>query len=462
MINSCQMFVLYACTIMLLVLFVMVFAFIVGKPLHRVAERIRRSGVVNVALTLITVVVFVVYGGTKPDDSGSGSGESGGSEESGSGGGESGESGESGGGSESGGSSESGGGSSINPVTPTGAPYLLYEIEDVVTSNGSVPKNAASVYDGYLYGGNVVGSIQVKVAKPQYGKSKVTATILIAGEKKKSIKGNLDLSDGMVEASGLKLKLETYGMVGSYGSYMIDGARNVFASKDKTEANAANSKAAPWMGTVNVASGAGAFSVSIAKKGKSKVSGVLASGTKVSYTTQLLVGEHFYCVPVAWTKKSESLLFTLWLSKGESKAEVFGLGNAVAGKPGSLAPGSEFHVSSDDPLWGGISGFLPEFLPDGLAVQQSGAKWSVAKAGKISYKNGTFDTSKKGENPSGLKLSYKAKDGTFKGSFKVYSLQNGKLKSVSANVNGVLVGSEAVGTATIKKVGGVPVSVGEE
>ena len=42
----------------------------------------------------------------------------------------------------------------------------------------------------------------------------------------------------------------------------------------------------------------------------------------------------------------------------------------------------------------------------------------------------------------------------------MYSLQNGKLKSVTASVNGVLVGSEAMGTATVKKVGGVPVSIG--
>ena len=496
MIHSYQMIVMYACMGMLAALLVVLSAFILCKPLFRTARKVRRSGTLNVAIAMIAVAAFVVYGGTKPSNPGGGSGSGGGgSEQGGSGGGGSGQGGSGSGGSEQGGSgsgggseqggsgsgggsggggsgqggSGSGGGSGqsgsggstiIDPVAPSDAPYLLYKIEDIVASNGSVPKNAASVYDGYLYGGNVVGSIQVKVSKPQYGKSKVTATILIAGEKKKSIKGTLDLSDGVVDASGLKLKLETYGMVGSYGSYMIDGARNVFASKNKDEVNVANRLAASWIGTVNVASGAGTFSVSIAKKGKTKVSGVLASGTKVSYTTQLLVGEHFYCVPVAWAKKSESLLFTLWLSKEESKAEVFGLGDAVAGKPGNLASGSAFHVNGDDPLWGGVSGFLPEFLPDGIAVQQSGAKWNVAKAGKISYKNGTFDISKAGENPSGLKLSYKAKDGTFKGSFKVYSLQNGKLKSVSANVNGVLVGSEACGTATIKKVGGVPMSIG--
>ena len=41
----------------------------------------------------------------------------------------------------------------------------------------------------------------------------------------------------------------------------------------------------------------------------------------------------------------------------------------------------------------------------------------------------TVDEAKAGENPSGLKLTYKAKDGTFKGSFKAYADVGGKPKA---------------------------------
>ena len=99
-------------------------------------------------------------------------------------------------------------------------------------------------------------------------------------------------------------------------------------------------------------------------------------------------------------------------------------------------------------------------LPDGMAVTQSGAKWALPKAGKVQKaKDGTIDSSKLGENPSALKLTYKAKDGSFRGSFKVYAEVNGRLKATTVNVAGIVVGGVGYGTATIKKVGSVPISV---
>lgn len=63
------------------------------------------------------------------------------------------------------------------------------------------------------------------------------------------------------------------------------------------------------------------------------------------------------------------------------------------------------------------------------------------------------------DNPSGLKLTYKAKDGTFKGSFKAYADVNGRPKATTVNVTGVLVEGVGYGAATIKKLGGVSVTV---
>ena len=59
------------------------------------------------------------------------------------------------------------------------------------------------------------------------------------------------------------------------------------------------------------------------------------------------------------------------------------------------------------------------------------------------------------------KLSYKAADGSFKGSFKVYSAVNGdnKLKATTVNVTDVMIDGVGRGMATIKKVDSVPISI---
>jgi hypothetical protein len=58
-----------------------------------------------------------------------------------------------------------------------------------------------------------------------------------------------------------------------------------------------------------------------------------------------------------------------------------------------------------------------------------------------------------------LRLTYKAKDGTFKGSFKAYADANGKPKATTANVAGVLIDGVGYGAAIVKKVGGVGVTI---
>ena len=91
------------------------------------------------------------------------------------------------------------------------------------------------------------------------------------------------------------------------------------------------------------------------------------------------------------------------------------------------------------------------YLPDGVPVKQSGTKWTLPKAGKVVYKNGAVDESKLGENPCGLKLTYTAKSGTFKGSFKVYAVNGAKVKATTVNVTGFMLNGVGYGTATCKK-----------
>ena len=367
--------------------------------------------------------------------------------------------------------------------TPTPGPEeppALFESVD-----GVAPLAAASEYNGYLYdekSGAVKGTIQVKVGKAnaKTGLAAVKATVVGLDGKKKSLKGaekgKVAIAvDGpttirLVGGESCEVTLGAEGLSGTYGSYFIDGARNFFTSKDKGEQNAANAILSKWLGVINVAwreDGAARsasapyqmLSVTIGKKGKAKVYVTLANGTKAMVNTQLLIGEEWLCVPVVVTKKM-NLVFTLWLPVGGGAAVVDGLpGDVVVGKAGALKAGAKFRIDAEafSARWGQRA--LP-YLPDGVAVTANGTRWTLPKAGKVQMaKDGTVDEAKLGGNPAALKLTYKAKDGSFKGSFKAYSLVNGKPKAVTVNVAGVVVDGVGYGTATVKKVGSVPISI---
>ena len=346
----------------------------------------------------------------------------------------------------------------------------VYELFDVV--DGAAPTAAASEYNGYLYDANsgaVKGTIQVKIGKPgkKDGKASVKATVIV-GTKKVTLKG-ADKGKAVLSADGpteielvggeaCAIVLGSEGISGYYGAYLIGGSRDFFASKDKGEVAVANDILSKWLGSFMIIWDGGSLSVSIAAKGKVKVSGTLADGkTKVSASTVLLVGEEWSCVSVA--EQKANLALALWLSNDGQTVEAEGLGDDVlVGKPGSLANGAAFHVDADE--FASVFGqaMLP-YLPDGVPVAQKGTKWSLPKAGKVVYKNGAVDKSKLGDNPCALKLTYKAKEGTFKGSFKVYTEVKGKPKATTVNVTGFLLNGIGYGTATIKGKGSVSVTI---
>ena len=78
-------------------------------------------------------------------------------------------------------------------------------------------------------------------------------------------------------------------------------------------------------------------------------------------------------------------------------------------------------------------------LPLEPLVMVEKGKWKLPKAGKIPYdaKKEILDVAD--VNPSGLKLSYTAKTGVFKGSFNLYSMATGKLKKTSVKVTGYVI-----------------------
>ena len=102
-----------------------------------------------------------------------------------------------------------------------------------------------------------------------------------------------------------------------------------------------------------------------------------------------------------------------------------------------------------------------------VAVKMNGKKWTVQKAANVKWKKcprnasciGDWVVNQKGNvsNIPGLKLSYNAKTGVFKGSFFVYSLFRGK--KYKANVNGVLVNGVGIGQASCSKLSATPWAV---
>jgi len=347
--------------------------------------------------------------------------------------------------------------------------------EDIVLNGSPGPTpteglqfTAATTYDGYLMtaAGEMAGTIQVKAGKTgNTGESKMSASVMVVGQQKKlNFKGVMASSgNATLVCNGqpdLTLVFNADAMSGKLGAMSIAGVRNMFTSKDKAEVSMANDRLTPWLGAVNVVWDAGYLTATVASKGKVKVSGMV-DGKKVSSTSQFLLGKSANLIPVMATKPIE-LAILMSLPTDGGAASVSGLGSSQVGKPGALPSGAAFHVDRNADLWGELPGVvLTDMIPDGLPVTQIGTKWSIPKAGKVAYVKGTteIDMEKAGQNPSSLKLSYKAKDGSFKGSFKVYVDTNGKLKATTVNVTGVMAGNVGYGTATIKNLGSVQVRI---
>lgn len=372
--------------------------------------------------------------------------------------------------------------SSTVPSTPTKVyPYWVKDsapdyrlCEDV----GDVADlSAATVYSGYLMDGDgaVAGTIQVKAAKAKANRktgattSKLSVTIQPATGKKVSLKGDLDVDAGAITIASkdgrtLDLELGENGILGTYGEWEIDGARDVFSSKASADKAVANDMLAKWKGTLALVFGDGSLTVTVGAKGKAKVSGTLANGTKVSASAQMIVGDEWCCIPVVVAKKGVSLAFCLWLSADSETADVTGLGeDFVLGRPGALGAGASLVLGSDALAQLIGDGSYKAYFPNGVSVEQRGTKWVVAdgaKAGKVVLgRDGLVDAAKAGANPSALRLIYRAKDGTFSGSFKAYVNARGKPKAVSVSVSGVVIDGVGYGTVTVKNLGSIPVMI---
>lgn len=363
----------------------------------------------------------------------------------------------------------------------------------------------ANIYDGYVLdeSGACVGSVQVKVGKENAGShlATVSASAQLLGQKKLTgfkakDGGKVNFSNStlstqitLVKAgqSNIELYIAKDGLSGVWGNYTIAGGRNT------SKASAADYT--PWLGVYNVdfatdgASGAGAafadgfsfVSVSVAAKGKAKVSGVMADGAKVSGSGQLMIGEggKEACVSVfapMYAGKTGGFAFVLWIAsdgsvsvesvsqwKNTGKTPFTANLEAVAASK-LKAPGASLKFRLDanslPATIGGMS-VLGEYLPIEVAAPFAGNKFAVAKANKIKVNraDGKVESVGGTDNDAGLKLTYTAKSGAFKGSFSIYTKSGSKLKKVKVTVNGGIVNGLGYGSAVIKGLGSFPITL---
>lgn len=382
--------------------------------------------------------------------------------------------------------------------------------EEMYADDEPFVPSAATTFQGYVYtteGSNdtsVAGLVTLKVAKGRYDReaeetnAAVTATVKLLGGAKLKLSGkmgedgNAELTD-KTEEHEMSLSIGANGFLGMLDDREVSGARHLFSGKSNADKVACNLALQAWRRTWTIvlkaedaegegaafAQGYCALSVTVGAKGRTRVKGTLPDGTKVSVSAQMLVGEGCCCVPVVapmYTGKKGGFAFLLWLSPdaedvwglsgwdattrsgGSFAAKLALIGFEEAGEsalPSEASFSLEGEFEADDPP------ILDEWLPGGVDIAANGARWTLPKAGTVKYSrvDEAFVATSE-ENPSGLKLSFAAKTGTFKGSFKAYGeLSETRLKKYTATVTGGVVDGVGYGTATIKKIGSVPVVI---
>ena len=209
-----------------------------------------------------------------------------------------------------------------------------------------------------------------------------------------------------------------------------------------------------------------------ARKGTSRVSGAVTLLDGKRNTIKGVLAAVNAAAPLAVSlevKKVGTLSVTIG---GEQFAGTLGSWHAQTANVGgnwNSAPTVSVDASDLSMIPGTV---LDALLPNAEKGVSSGTRWTFAKATSVKWakpkagetpvvldaasgKGLLVDTTKDRTNLSGMKLTYTAKKGTFKGSFKVYALEGSgastKLKKYTLKVGGVVVNGVGYGSATCKR-----------
>ncbi len=344
---------------------------------------------------------------------------------------------------------------------------------------GGIEGSAAQTYDAVLIDSNdgPVGTATFKVAKRNgvTGIIKVTGGFQMSNGRKVTLKGIAGGAEGEVinlkkdnSPAAVTVTIGAEGVSGSYSDgkfdYLVQGARNPFKGRDAAaKARASTLKRGFWTfalmnvrGTGNALSnGYSAFSASTTTKGKVKIVGFLGDGSRVSVSSQMLVGERGkVLVPVIGKKGAFSMMLEFDNGKLSAVKGVSGWRSATASVKwspcavlGTAAPGAG---TTPDTMCLELGDCGHPMEVAGMAVAVSPANDSVVSKGR--KWTGT-------KGVSDLNVTFYPKDGTFKGAFNVYVKYGERIKRMKAKVSGVVVDGVPHGTAVIKYKASWPVKL---
>ena len=322
----------------------------------------------------------------------------------------------------------------------------------------------AETYVGWLRdgSGSIAAQITVKTSAAKSGKaSKSTITVTPVGGKKYTLKTTVQPGGNPMDEFGI-----TYGALGLAGTlkgFAVEASADVAKSKDASvKALAGKIPVGTYTFVVETGDGTAVFSATVDKKGKTRVQGFLGNGTKVSVSATGSLGDTYFAVPVVVSKSKVSFGFVLWIPlAGGSPVFVGAIGSSwqALRAGGAIAMSNGIHAFDfEAPTFRSYIaavGSTP-VAPVGEAFTVSGSKWVFAKtSGKLKVVDGVLSVVANGEpsNLSGLKLTHTAKTGLVKGSFKLYYMDGGKIKSDKVTIVGVVAEGVFMGNGTVKKLG---------
>ena len=173
--------------------------------------------------------------------------------------------------------------------------------------------------------GDFAGTVTIKTRKAKNGIVTATVTIKPVVGKKQTIKGTISAYDGRGQGALSGLTFTSEGVTGTLNGYSVDGSLDESKAKNSVYAAVLNNfKGKSFNLTLEPLKATGSnsakvngkarFTIVFAAKGKAKVKGTLPEGTKVSLSSQLIVGSEWCCLPLSYSKTS-SFAFVMWFSR---------------------------------------------------------------------------------------------------------------------------------------------------
>ncbi len=343
---------------------------------------------------------------------------------------------------------------------------VLYSLKSVAP----VDTSYAATFNGWIEkDGKIAGLIAAKTTKASAGRTvKTTIYVTKIGERRTTVRGGFVAGADEYPLDESGVIFTDRAVLGNYGSYSVQAAEDFSRSKSAVEkARVAKMPLGNWLCLFDTGNGLAGLSLTIGRYGKTKVSGTLPDGTRVSLSTQGVLGEDDrFAVPVVYSKRSVNFGFVFWLDGDAAEISALTEENwqPLLVERVSAPEDGQYSLVYDIPRYNPYEETVDgvALVPEGFAVVRG--KVSVPRtSGRVSADRATgalklvTSAGRPPANLSALKLKFTARTAAVSGSFKLYYLADRRLKYDTVKVQGFLVGGRLLATGTIKKYGSFPI-----